>query len=297
MRILIIGLGQMGGSLAWDAKDAGHYVLGYNKNREVIHYALEKGVIDQEIESLDNLADEKLELIIVCASLKAYPDIFDRLDQYRDMDWVVTDIGSVKESPMDQVEKYGNLSACFLGGHPMAGTERAGIENMSRGLYRKRRWFVTEFSEAVYGGRVKLEQKRERLYTFLGSIGARPMGVKAREHDFWVGSASHLPQAISVILGASLMDNHEDGSYMDAVGGGFRDVSRLGGSSAAVWEDIMFLNRENLLKELSDFSYTLDGFMEALDRKDEQVFRDIFMKANRTRRLFLEKAEELGLDV
>lgn len=297
MRILVVGLGQMGGSLAWAAKKAGHYVIGYNRNREVIDYALEKGILNEGLYALTDAGNLKIDIIVIGAALSAYPDIFEQLDKIVKPSWIITDMGSVKEYVMKLASNYESLKHVFFGGHPMAGAEKAGIKNLSEDLFLNRRWYYTEFDAETYGGELSSSEKIKTLNEFIRSIGANAMKIDATIHDEFAARGSHLPQIISVLMAASLNENHPQGEYLEIAGGGFRDVSRLAGSSFDIWNDILLLNRENLIKELGDFSYMLDFFIKILENDDKENANEIFKKSNKTRQLFLEKAEELGINI
>lgn len=297
MKIAIIGLGQMGGSLALAAKQAGHFVYGYNRNPDVSQRCLNHGIIDEIIGNLKEIGKVCLDIVVLATPLRTYEEILYVLDEFITEGTLITDIGSVKEYPMSLIKKMDRVKNCYIGGHPMGGTERSGIENMSEGLFEKKTWFYTVSPVECYGGEDRFNELRNRLLEFLRSIGARPHIIDPEKHDYYVGSASHLPQAVSVLMAASLKENHPDDGYLNAAGGGFRDVSRLAGSSQEIWKDIMFLNKENLLKELSDFSYTLNILMEVLEREDEERFKKLFREANFTRHAFIEKSEELGIEI
>lgn len=297
MRVLIIGLGQMGSSLALAAKRAGHYVIGYNRSRETVEYALEMSIIDEELFDLSGAAEAKPELVVIGAALSAYPTIFSALNEVVQSNWIVTDMGSVKGSVMKLAEKTEQLKKAFIGGHPMAGAEKAGIENRAADLFIERRWFCTSFEPEVYGGTEIYREKMERLLGFLDSINANPVKVDADTHDAYVGRVSHLPQLLSVLMAASLMKNHPDGEHLNMAAGGFRDVSRLAGSSSDIWNDIMFLNKTNLLQDLREFRDLLDTSMDALEQEDDIELRKIFSAGNETRKLFLERAKELGINI
>ena len=297
MRVLIIGLGQMGSSLALAAKGAGHYVIGYNRSRETVEFALEKNIIDEELFQLSQAGELKIDLVVIGAALKAYPAIFSELEPVIQPSWIVTDMGSVKGSVMELVKKTNRLKTVFIGGHPMAGAEKAGIENRAANLFVDRRWFCTSFESEVYGGADLYQEKMERLLGFLSSIKTNAVKVDAKLHDEYVGRVSHLPQLLSVLMAASLMENHPDGEHLNMAAGGFRDVSRLAGSSSDIWNDILFLNKANLLQDLGQFRDLLDKSMMALEQEDDRELKKIFAAGNKTRSCFLERAKGLGINI
>lgn len=282
MRILVIGLGQMGGSLAAAAKRAGHFVMGYNRNKKSSIYAKENGLVDFIIQDFNELEELDPEIIIIGAALKAYPEIFDRLGPIVKKEWIVTDMGSVKGFVMEEAQKRSKLKGVFLGGHPMAGTEKAGVENSRSDLFRGCRWFITKFPEDTYGDSNEFDIKSGKLIRFIQSVGAIPIFLESEFHDEGVGKVSHLPQMLSVLMAASLeesipkkcsSESFSITDYMEMAAGGFRDMSRLAGSSCDIWEDIFFLNRENLLIELSQVRGKIDEAVEILKTQDREGLR------------------------
>jgi prephenate dehydrogenase len=163
----------------------------------------------------------------------------------------------------------------FIGGHPMAGSELAGVEYARADL----------FDRAVYALAVEPETEQaqvERLMSLVAAIGARPLVVEPEAHDAAVGMVSHLPQLLATALASLMMDgagNHELAAQLAA--GGWRDMTRLGASSWSVWRDICLTNQPNLAAALGLLLSELQTLKEALEARDFGRVKELFEAANR----------------
>ncbi len=282
----------MGGSLAQAAKNAGHYVGGYNRTKQISEYAFRMGFIDEVMENpYDNYEKngEYFDMCVIGANLGAYKNIFQELNNKIHPETIITDMGSIKTLPMKWAKEYPNVCNRFFGGHPMAGSEKNGVEHSDGDIFKGKKWFITQFEDSIYTNSSKKEDMLELLLTFIETIGAVPEFIKPEEHDRCAAAASHLPQALSVIMCSALRNTKHDRDFLKIAENGFRDVSRLGGSSYSVWKEIMFLNRENIVSELENTILEAKNYSEALKNEDEESLKSIFERSNKTRAEFLNK--------
>lgn len=292
IRILVIGLGLMGGSVAQAAKKAGYYVAGYNRTREASEYAFVKGFIDEIAENPYDKFEEDGKYFDVCiigSTLGSYENIFKEMNNKIHPETIITDMGSLKALPMMWAKEYASIRRRFFGGHPMAGSEKNGVEHSDGRIFKDKKWFITEYEDSIYSDVLKKEDMIETLLTFLEAIGALPEFIEPEEHDRCAAAASHLPQSVSVIMCSALRNKKHDRDFLKIAENGFRDVSRLGGSSFGAWKDTLLLNKKNIISELDAVIKETKNFTKALEENDEESLMKIFERSNKTRAEFLNK--------
>jgi prephenate dehydrogenase len=254
--VAIFGVGLIGGSFALAIRKAGFSgrIVGVS-SPETIERAIELKVIDAGATLPE--AAESADLIYLAQPILKIIECLPELDPWVRPDALVTDAGSTKAAILEQAAA--TLKRCqFLGGHPMAGRERRGVEAAEADLFRDRPYVLTPTSLA------DLETPRAREFVdWIRKIEATPLGFDAQQHDHIVAYTSHLPQLLATGLGAMLDGRSEPKSGI--FGPALTDSTRLALSSFDIWSDILATNRGPILEALGDYIATLEGFRSALE--------------------------------
>jgi prephenate dehydrogenase len=234
MKIAVLGVGLIGGSIGLAARrrlDA--EVVGCGRNPERLARAVELGAIDRGAGSVAE-ACEGADLVFCAGPVAALPQQGREALAAAGPETVVTDVGSTKG---ELVAALGEDER-FIGGHPLAGAETAGVENARENLFEGARWYLTP-TEQVSG------LLYDRLQRALSALGARPQAIDPQGHDRLMATISHLPHVLADVLAAEAADSlAQDSERLPDVGPSFRDMTRVAGSNPAIWADIFASNRE-----------------------------------------------------
>lgn len=248
MRIAVLGVGLIGGSIGLAAREhvEGAEVVGFGRDPERLRTAVERGAIDRAAESIEE-AVEGAALCFACAPVGVLPELVREALEASGPDTLVTDVGSTKQ---DLVERAPDPR--FVGGHPIAGAETAGVEHARADLFQGAVWYLTPHEQS--GGLLY-----ERLHRFVVDVGARPVAVDAETHDRLVAVFSHLPHVLANVLASQAAGRLlEHGEALRQVGPSFRDMTRVAGANTAMWGDIYRSNRSAIIEEISAFRRELD---------------------------------------
>lgn len=275
-RVTIIGLGLIGGSwaLALKARGIAARRVGCDKP-EVLERALAAGMIDEGFAG-PREAIRGADLIILATPVGAILDLLPQIKQAADPRALVTDVGSTKRLICLRAREMFGEEPLFLGGHPLAGKERSGVENASATLFDNARYVMTPLLPN------HLEDARIKGFCALvESVGARPFVTEASTHDRAVAFFSHLPQLVSSGLASMIADQSaEEFLPLDLAASGFRDVTRLAESPYGVWRDICLTNIENIQSALDALIDKLEDMK--LHLSDRELERD-FIKGFKLR--------------
>ena len=275
-RVTIIGLGLIGGSwaLALKARGIAARRVGCDKP-EVLDRALAAGMIDEGFAD-PREAIRGADLIILATPVGAILDLLPQIKQAADPRALVTDVGSTKRLICLRAREMFGEEPLFLGGHPLAGKERSGVENASATLFDNARYVMTPLLPN------HLEDARIKGFCALvESVGARPFVTEASTHDRAVAFFSHLPQLVSSGLASMISDQSaEEFLPLDLAASGFRDVTRLAESPYGVWRDICLTNIENIQSALDALIDKLEDMK--LHLSDRELERD-FIKGFKLR--------------
>lgn len=265
-----IGLGLIGGSIAKAIRKfhPDYHILAYARHKETLAAALNSGVIDGVLEKEDERY-KTCDYIFLCAPVEYNIEYLKYLKTVISDSCIITDAGSVKEPIHEAVEKL-EMDHCFIGGHPMAGSERSGFSNSSDHLLENAYYILTP------GGQVSLN-KLTAFSELVDSLGAIPMVLTAEEHDFITAGVSHLPHIIasSLVNLVSALDN--DAEYMKTIAaGGFRDITRIASSSPVMWQQICLENTKNISTVLDEYIRMLIQIRCSVDNKDADQLYQLF---------------------
>jgi prephenate dehydrogenase len=248
MKIAVLGVGLIGGSIGLAARE--HVedveVVGYGRRPERLRQAVELQAIDGAADSLE-AALEGAQMCFACAPVGALPGLVHAALAAAGPDCVVTDVGSTKQALLAATD-----DPRFVGGHPIAGAETAGVEHARADLFQNAVWYLTPHAQSeglLY----------ERLHRFVVDVGARPIALDADTHDRLVAVFSHLPHVLANVLASQAAGRLRDhGEALRQVGPSFRDMTRVAGANTAIWADIYRANRAAIAEEIRDFRRELE---------------------------------------
>ena len=290
MRVAIIGLGLMGGSLGLALRaDAGSgrlagSVVGYDSAPEVAARAVARGAVDRACASLAEAA-QLADLLVIATPTLAAEMVLRALAGSLGPDVVVTDLCSVKGPLVALAERLGpDLAHRFVGGHPMAGSERAGIEAATADLYRGARWALTSTPATD-------PDALARVRALVVALGAAAVEMDAQAHDAAVAGVSHLPLAIAVALTGALAEADDWPAMAVLAAGGYRDATRVAAGDPIMGRDMLLANREALLARIDAFSAALATLRDTLARGDAAEI-EVALRAARATRLAWEAASQ-----
>lgn len=273
--VTLVGVGLLGGSLglALKRRSLANKVLGVGHRQTSLEKALNVGAIDAAFIDLQEAAP-KSDLLVICTPAATVPDFLDQLRPLCSRDAVVTDVASTKAEICAHMRKAWAEPYRFIGSHPMAGSEKFGPEHATPDLYNEQVCFV----EALNGHDERAHQSVVDLWE---AVGARVEFVSPERHDALVAKTSHVPHVAASIL-ATLLANEENAAPF--VGAGFRDTTRIAEGRPEVWRDICLTNSDAIRSSLSDVRGEIDGFLDALDRRDGDALYAFFDRARNARR-------------
>jgi prephenate dehydrogenase len=286
-RLVVVGVGLIGASFALALKEAGavRRVVGVGRSRANLAHALAHRAID-EIAADPASAADGADFVLVATPVAAMAAAFASLAPRLAPGAVITDGGSTKQSVIAAARTaLGPRFAQYVPAHPIAGSDESGAAAASAGLYRGREVILTPLAETPAAA---VERVREAWQ----ACGARVTEMSAAEHDAVLAAVSHLPHLLSFALVGELAARADATALLAHAGGGFRDVSRLAGSSPEMWRDICLANREALLGELRRYQDELARLGAALERSDGAALERAFAAARAARRDWLARDGE-----
>ncbi|NEW06064.1 prephenate dehydrogenase [Paenibacillus sp. SYP-B3998] len=278
MKIAIFGVGLIGGSLALCYKGKPEYtVVGHSPNPKSVEKLLKRNVVDVATTSMRE-AVEGADYIFLCVPVGMLDAYLRQLAELPlKQGCIITDVGSTKGSITESAASINIEGVHFIGGHPMAGSERHGVEAASSHLFENAFYVLTPAS-----GTPQVEV--DRLASLLKSTKAQIVQVGAREHDDIVGAISHLPHIIAVALVNQVRGyNATNPLYQNLAAGGFRDITRIASSEPMIWRDILVNNREVLLRLIKDWNLEISRFIELLESGDGEGIAEQFRIAGEFR--------------
>lgn len=277
-RLCIVGVGLIGGSLARAvrAAGAGGEIVGHGRDAAHLRRAVELGVIDR-FETDPVAAVRGADLVVLATPLGAMRNLFATLAGHLDDGCVITDVGSSKGSVVaDARAGLGVELGRFVPGHPIAGTEKSGVEASFAELYRDRRVILTPLPENP----PETVARVRALWEAAGSEVAE-MGVE--HHDLVLAATSHLPHMLAYTLVDTLARMHDKDEIFGYAAGGFRDFTRIASSDPVMWRDVCVANRDAILGMIERFQADLTLLADAIRDGDQELISEVFERAKRAR--------------
>lgn len=280
-RLTIIGVGLIGGSLARALKQvhAVQEVVGCSRDEQHLQSALALGVIDRYETDLA-LAVTGSDMVVLAVPVGAMEAVYRQIATHLSDDAVVTDVGSTKGSVVDAVQKaVGEFPARFVPGHPIAGTEKSGVEASFAELYQQRRVILTPLAHTDADALSKVRDMWQ-------AAGAVVEEVGVRHHDEVLAATSHLPHLLAFALVDTLATMHDKVEIFRFAAGGFRDFTRIASSDPQMWHDICVNNRTEILAMLDLFVSDLGRLRQAIADNDSEYILEVFQRAKQVRDQF-----------
>lgn len=268
-----IGLGLIGGSLARmiRAKEQDARMICQSRNKDNIKKAIDEGIIDELTDDIAFIG-ENCDIIFLCTPVLYFDHILQMLRDHIGPETIITDAGSVKQIPAAFAANAG-LSSCFIGGHPMAGSEKSGYENSSEDLLAGCVYILTPTKDTDTA-------KTEKLSSLLKDLGFNLNITTPGLHDYAVAGISHLPHVCAASLTATVKEaDTEDGLMKAFAGRGFKDTTRIAASSPEVWEQICLANSENITELLDRYIEKLELMKSYISEGDGSGIRRMFRDA------------------
>jgi len=280
-RLLVIGLGLIGGSLALAARRAGvaKEVLAISRSSQTIRLGVEHGLIDAGDTEYDAVLSrlQAGDVIVVSTPTLTVPAVFEAVKAAVARGVILTDAASVKGSVIAAAQAvFGKLPATFVPGHPIAGSEKSGVMAAMPELYRKRRVILTPTA-------VSSEHAIATVRHLWQAVGAEVVEMPAGLHDELLAATSHLPHVLAYALVDELAGKATQEDIFRFAAGGFRDFTRIAASDPQMWHDIVLANRDALLQEMDRYSAHLQTLRDAIARADSEAILGVFSRAKSAR--------------
>lgn len=259
-KIVIIGVGLIGGSLgkALLKREVADEVVGICRREVSLDKAIKEGSLTSGY--VDNYEEALLgaEIIVIATPIHTIRETLDKLSKtINDRNVIVTDVGSTKKELIDYAEKYkDNFS--FIGGHPLAGSEKTGVEFSTSDLFESSICVLTPTDNSN-------EEAKRTVKDLWESVGATVGYVPPEEHDKNLAFSSHLPHIVAYALAGAV--ESEFPQTMAATG--FKDTTRIAHSDEVIWSDIFISNRDNVLKAIEKYKRTLETIEKSVKDGDE----------------------------
>ena len=274
-RILIVGLGLIGGSYAKALKRHGYYVIAIDNNANTITYAIENNIIDEGTTQVTKEFVQSAQLVI----FGLYPKTMVQwIEQYHDLFepyTLLTDVSGVKNNIVEPIQEIlGEVE--FISAHPMAGKEVYGIENADDAIFKNANLIITPTSKNSTGA-------IKAIYELGQVIGFKSISeLSIIEHDKMIAFVSQLTHAIAVSL-MNTSDNHHLKEY---TGDSFRDLTRIARINETIWAELFSLNKEFLVEQIDEFIDSLLGLKETISNDDFDRMKELFIQSTTRRGYF-----------
>lgn len=253
-----MGLGLIGGSIAKAIKKTNPHIniYAYDIHEQTLLLAKKEGIIDKSYFSLEPDFFQ-CDILFLCAPVSKNDENLKKIKNCLKKSCILTDVGSVKSTIHETILAEG-LSSCFIGGHPMAGSEKIGYENSNPLLLENAYYILTPTEQ------VSLQQV-ESYKKLVSSFGAIPLILDYKEHDYITAAVSHLPHIIASSLVNLVKDSDTQKGLMKLIAaGGFKDITRIASSSPVMWQQICLTNTENIKTLLEAYIHSLEQIKDML---------------------------------
>lgn len=298
-KVTIIGLGLIGGSLARALHERTEIsdITAINRDIGPVNKAVKDGCISRGFTEVNEHVWES-DVIFICTPVKSAIEYIDIIAGRVKPGCIVTDVGSTKLEIINHVNQMLN-APCFIGGHPMAGSEKTGYSASFAHLFENAYYILTPCKTSN-------ETAINTITGLVKAIGGIPVIMDAVEHDRITGSISHVPHIIASAL-VNMVKNLDspDGKMQMLAAGGFKDITRIASSSPEMWENVVSSNEQQIRAILDSYIQILDKFKKSIELKDTKAIYDFFESARNYRDSFpsnnkrglIDPAHEIVVDV
>ncbi len=285
-RLAVIGVGLIGGSLARALREAGAVdeIIGCGRGRDNLVKAQELGVIDSWTHEISE-AVQGADLIFLAIPLGAMESAFAQMKDHLATDAVITDGGSSKASVVAAAQSaFGEIPANLVPGHPIAGTERNGVEASFADLYKQRRVILTPLEHTI-------PDALNKVRSMWQACGAQVSEMSVQHHDEVLAATSHLPHMLAFGLVDTLSRMKENDEIFRYAAGGFRDFTRIASSNPVMWRDVCVANGAALSKMLAAFADEMSDLAKTISAGDGEHLLEIFERAKAARDRYVDGLE------
>ena len=276
-KIGFIGLGLIGGSVAKAIRTyfPDYELIAFDKNKETLALAVQENIIDTSCSAIDDNF-KGCSYIFLCAPVSYNTACLTQLKSLIDPDCILTDVGSVKTSIHEEIISLG-MEENFIGGHPMAGSEKNGFANSKAHLIENAYYILTPSAKVS-------EEKINAYRNFVSSLKALPIVLDYRQHDCITGTISHLPHIIASGLVNFVEQTDTANEYMKLLAaGGFKDITRIASSSPTMWQHICLKNHKQISEILDAYIHLLIETKKSVETCNTEQLYDFFDRANNYR--------------
>ena len=272
MKVLIVGLGLMGGAYAYRLKNKGYNVYAYDVKEEAIAIAKEKNYIDEGSTNILDYVD-KADIIILCIYPQMIIEFLKENAKYFKPTQIITDICGVKSSFIEEATKLA-LPATYVSHHPMAGREKSGVEYSNEVKFEEANFIITALSNS---NNVAIDLLKKMGY----DLGFKRITViDPKNHDRLIGFTSQLAHAIAVSLVNSDDNPNETKKF---IGDSYRDLTRIAMINDSLWCELFLENKDNLLKHIANFESEIDKMKNAIKNNDTEELKRLFINSSKKR--------------
>lgn len=275
-KILIVGLGLIGGSYAQALTDKGYYVGAVARRKETIDYALNKGLIASGVTEVTREYISQFDVIVFALYPKVFIEWIEKYQDYVKDGALLTDVTGVKRSVVYDVQRMLKDSIEFIGAHPMAGKEVYGVENSDKTIFKNANYIVTPTDKNTpEATNACMELGRELGFKTVTTLNPE-------QHDEMIGFLSQLTHCIAV----SLMCCKESEHLVDYTGDSFRDLTRIAKINDAMWSELFMLNKDELVKQMDLFIDKFKDLKSAIENEELEKMREMMRLSTKRRQFF-----------
>jgi prephenate dehydrogenase len=269
----ILGVGLIGGSIGTAAKQKklAERIIGLTTKKTSLAKAIKLNAIDEGTLSLKK-ATEEADLVVVCTPVGTIPHIIKLIVPFVKSECVITDVGSTKKKIVNEIENSLPDDIHFVGGHPMAGSEKRGVEAATADLFENSVCILTKTKNTH-------RESLKKVRHFWRDLGAEVKTLTPDSHDKIIARVSHLPHLAAVGLIRQIKEKD-----INFISSGFRDTTRVAEAAPTIWRDICLTNREEILKSLDEYIETLKNLRKKIGDSNSKAIVSEFNKARNLRK-------------
>lgn len=275
-----LSLGLIGGSIALAIRslNSDAKIVAYARRQSTIDEALAAGIINEGTTQIDNTFSD-CDVIFLCAPVAVNNTFLELLKPFLSEKTILTDVGSVKGSIHETVKQLG-LNSHFIGGHPMTGSEKTGLSNANAMILENAYYILTPTEEVS-------KEAVDEFYTLVKEMGAVPLILDYKKHDYITAAVSHVPHLVAAAL-VNLVHDHDsaEGTMKLIAAGGFKDITRIASSSPEMWQSICIANAKNIADLLDDYIASLQIISRAVRAKQGAFTLETFKASKEYRDSF-----------
>lgn len=293
-RLVVIGLGLIGSSLAASARNNGlvKEVIGISRRQSTLEIALNNGIVDRCADNLDQIAGELSEgdIVVIGVPTLSVPKVLQECVSLLSSGVTITDVASVKESVVNSAQElFGSVPPQLVPGHPIAGSEKSGVTAANPDLFVDHRVILTPIETT-------LDSHIERTTKLWQSVGALVSSMSVKEHDQILAATSHLPHFLAYALVDTLAGMSEKTDIFRYAAGGFRDFTRIAASDPIMWRDIAIANKDAVIQVMDKMMNNLSLMRASIENEDQQYLTNLFTRSRDLRNHYGSMLESNKLD-